>query len=57
MDFDGVAEYSKHVLKYGHDGNTNATDSTMMNEATWGDIATNKPTHVLVVFTSSSQDS
>ena len=50
---EGVKEYAKHVLKYGHDGNTSATDPSMMPEATWGDIATDKPTHIIVVFTSS----
>lgn len=48
-----VEEYAKHVLKYGHDGDTSATDPSNMPEATWGDIATDKPTHILVVFTSS----
>ena len=50
---EGVEEYAKHVLKYGHDGDTSATDPNQMPEATWGDIATDKPTHILVVFTSS----
>ena len=50
---EGIEEYAKHVLKYGHDGNTSATDPSQMPEATWGDIATDKPTHILVVFTSS----
>ena len=48
-----VEEYAKHVLKYGHDGNTSATHPSDMPEATWGDITTDKPTHILVVFTSS----
>lgn len=52
---ESVAEYEKHVLKYGHDGNTDATNPSMMPEATWGDIAKDKPTHILVVFTSSYQ--
>ena len=50
---EGVEQFAKHVLKYGHDGNTSATDPSQMPEATWGDIATDKPTHILVVFTSS----
>jgi hypothetical protein len=50
---EGVEEYAKHVLKYGHDGNTSATHPSDMPEATWGDITTDKPTHILVVFTSS----
>lgn len=52
---EGVEEYAKHVLKYGHDGDITATNPNMMPEATWGDIATDKPTHILVVFTSSYQ--
>ena len=52
---EGIEEHAKHVLKYGHDGNTTATDPSMMPEATWGDIAIDKPTHILVVFTSSYQ--
>ena len=50
---DGVEEYAKHVLKYGHDGDTSTTDPSNMPEATWGDIGTDKPTHILMVFTSS----
>ena len=50
---EGIEEYAKHVLKYGHDGDTSASDPNQMPEATWGDIATDKPTHILVVFTSS----
>lgn len=49
----GVEEYAKHVLKYGHDGDTSATDPNNMPEATWGDAATERPTHIIVVFTSS----
>lgn len=52
---EGIEEYAKHVLKYGHDGNPTVTDPTKMLEATWGDITTDKPTHILVVFTSSYQ--
>ena len=52
---EGIADYAKQVLKYGHDGNPSATDPTTMPEATWGDIAKDKPTHILVVFTSSYQ--
>ena len=52
---DDVEEYARYVLKYGHDGNTSATNPSEMPEATWGDIATDKPTHILVVFTSSYQ--
>ena len=52
---EGVEEYAKQALKYGHDGNTAATDPSMMPEANWGDIATDKPTHIIVVFTSSYQ--
>ena len=51
----GVEEHAKYVLKYGHDGNTNATNPSEMSEATWGDIETENPTHILVVFTSSYQ--
>ncbi len=49
---EGVEEYAKHVLKYGHDGDTSAKNPSDMADATWGDI-TDKPTHILVVFTSS----
>lgn len=49
---EGVEEYAKHVLKYGHDGDTSAKEPSGMPEATWGDIS-DKPTHILVVFTSS----
>ena len=49
---EGVEEYAKHVLKYGHDGDTSAKEPSDMPEATWGDIS-DKPTHILVVFTSS----
>ena len=52
---EGVAEYEKRVLKYGHDGNPSAANPSLMSEATWGDIANDKPTHILVVFTSSYQ--
>lgn len=52
---DGVEEYAKHVLKYGHDGDITATNPNQMPETTWGDIATDKPTHIFVVFTSSYQ--
>lgn len=48
-----VEEYANHVLKYGHNGDTSATKPSDMPEATWGDISTDKPTHILVVFTSS----
>lgn len=49
----GVKEYAKHVLKYGHDGDTSATDPSNMPEVTWGDATTERPTHIIVVFTSS----
>lgn len=52
---EGVEEHAKYVLKYGHDGNPNATSPAMMPEATWGDVTKDKPTHILVVFTSSHQ--
>lgn len=52
---EGIEEHAKHVLKYGHDGDPAVTDPTKMPEATWGNIATDKPTHILVVFTSSYQ--
>ena len=48
-----IEEYAKRVLKYGHDGDPSVNDPTKMPEATWGNIATDKPTHILVVFTSS----
>lgn len=50
---EGVEDYAQHKLKYGHDGDTSATDPSMMDYARWGDISTDKPTHILVVFTSS----
>lgn len=49
----GVEEYAKQVLKYGHDGDTSATNPSNMPETTWGDAATDTPTHIIVVFTSS----
>ena len=49
----GVKEYAKQVLKYGHNGDTSATDPSNMPEATWGDAASERPTHIIVVFTSS----
>ena len=52
---DGLEEHAKHVLKYGHDGDPTVTDPTKLPEATWGNITTDKPTHILVVFTSSYQ--
>lgn len=52
---EGVKEYEKHVLKYGVDGDPEVTDPALMPEATWGDITTETPTHILVVFTSSYQ--
>lgn len=52
---EGIEEYAMQVLKYGHDGNPTETNPTKMPEATWGNIATDKPTHILVVFTSSYQ--
>lgn len=52
---EGIEEHAKHVLKYGHDGDPSVNDPTKMPEATWGNIATDKPTHILVVFTSSYQ--
>lgn len=48
-----VSEYAKYVLKYGHDGDTSVSDPGLMPEATWGDIKTDKPTHIIVVFSSS----
>ncbi len=50
---EGVEEYATYVLKYGHDGDVSATDPNMMPKATWGDIDSDKPTHMFVVFTSS----
>ena len=50
---EGVEEYAKHVLKYGHNGDTSATDPNNMPEVTWGDAVTERPTHIIVVFTSS----
>lgn len=52
---EGVEEYAKHVLKYGIDGDPTVTDPALMPEATWGDITTETPTHIIVVFTSSYQ--
>ena len=52
---EGVEEYAKYVLKYGHDGDITVKDPSLMPETKWGDIATEKPTHILVVFTSSYQ--
>ena len=52
---EGVKEYEKHVLKYGVDGDPSITDPALMPEATWGDITTETPTHIIVVFTSSYQ--
>lgn len=52
---EGIEEYAKRVLKYGHDGNPSAANPSLMPEATWGDITSEKPTHILVVFTSSYQ--
>lgn len=49
----GIEEHAKYVLKYGHDGDTSAGNPNKMPEATWGDIETERPTHILVVFTSS----
>ena len=48
-----VSEYAKYVLKYGHDGDTSVSDPGLMPEATWGDITTDKPTHIIAVFSSS----
>ncbi len=52
---EGVGEYATKILKYGVDGNPNIKDPKLMGEATWGDITTENPTHILVVFTSSYQ--
>lgn len=52
---DGVEDYATKVLKYGADGNPNIKDPNLMGDATWGDITKEKPTHILVVFTSSYQ--
>ena len=52
---EGIEEYEKHVLKYGVDGDPEITDPALMPEATWGDIATETPTHILMVLTSSYQ--
>ncbi len=52
---EGAKEYEKHVLKYGIDGDPTVTDPALMPEATWGDITTETPTHIIVVFTSSYQ--
>lgn len=52
---EGVKDYEKHVLKYGVDGNPEITDPALMPEVTWGDIANETPTHILVTLTSSYQ--
>lgn len=52
---EGVEEYARHVLKYGHDGDITVTDPSLMPEVAWGDIGSEKPTHIIVTFTSSYQ--
>ena len=52
---EGVKEYEKHVLKYGVDGDPEITDPALMPVVTWGNIANETPTHILVTFTSSYQ--
>lgn len=50
-----IEEHATHVLKYGADGDPSVTNPSLMPEALWGDISKDKPTHILIVFTSSYQ--
>ncbi len=52
---EGLEEYQTKVLKYGFDGDIKVTDPSDMGDATWGDITKEKPTHIVVVFSSSYQ--
>lgn len=52
---EGLEEYQTKVLKYGFDGDIKVTDPAQMPETAWGDVRKEKPTHIVVVFTSSYQ--
>lgn len=52
---EGLQDYEKRVLKYGIGGDPANNDPTSLPEVEWGNIEQQKPTHIIVVFTSSYQ--